>query len=76
MKIICWETTIFSGDDAMIEVKSLSKKYKKKEILNDISFTIPKGVYGLIGENGASKSTFSKILVALEQFENGNILSC
>ncbi|RKQ31389.1 ABC transporter ATP-binding protein [Oceanobacillus halophilus] len=46
-----------------IEVKNLSKKYKDKMALNDVSFTLdePK-IYGLLGRNGAGKTTFMNIL--------------
>ena len=40
-------------------VENLSKKYDKKEVLKDIDFTFEKGkIYGLIGRNGAGKTTF------------------
>ncbi|RKL65574.1 ABC transporter ATP-binding protein [Salipaludibacillus neizhouensis] len=52
-----------------IEVKNLSKKYKKQHALNNVSFTLeePK-IYGLLGRNGAGKTTFMDIL-------SGNILA-
>lgn len=37
----------------MIEVKHVSKRFGKKQILNNISCTIEKGIYGLLGPNGA-----------------------
>ncbi|ASN06884.1 ABC transporter ATP-binding protein [Virgibacillus necropolis] len=52
-----------------IEVKNLSKKYKGNYALNNVSFTLeqPK-IYGLLGRNGAGKTTFMDIL-------SGNILA-
>lgn len=46
-----------------IEVKDLTKKYKEKPALDHISFTLaePK-IYGLLGRNGAGKTTFMEIL--------------
>ncbi len=42
-----------------LEVKNLTKKYGNKVILNNISFTFEEGkIYGLIGRNGAGKTTF------------------
>lgn len=41
-----------------IEIKNLTKSYKKKTALNGISLSIQKGViYGLLGRNGSGKST-------------------
>ncbi|WP_330949679.1 ABC transporter ATP-binding protein [Virgibacillus sp. MG-45] len=52
-----------------IEVKNLQKQYGKTLALDDISFTLeePK-IYGLLGRNGAGKTTFMEIL-------SGQILS-
>ncbi|HEY4601758.1 MAG TPA: ABC transporter ATP-binding protein [Cerasibacillus sp.] len=46
-----------------IEVKNLTKQYKGKRALNNITFTLegPK-IYGLLGRNGAGKTTFMDIL--------------
>jgi len=46
-----------------IEVKNLSKRYKDQEALKNVSFTLdePK-IYGLLGRNGAGKTTFMNIL--------------
>lgn len=42
----------------MLIVKELSKKIDNKLILDNISLNIPKGsIYGIIGENGAGKTT-------------------
>ncbi|MCI8346554.1 MAG: ABC transporter ATP-binding protein [Bacilli bacterium] len=42
-----------------LEVTNLTKKYGKKVILNNVSFTFEEGkIYGLIGRNGAGKTTF------------------
>lgn len=47
----------------MIEIKSVSKQYKKTEALNNVSFAFEKGkIYGLLGRNGAGKSTLLKII--------------
>ena len=40
-------------------VKNLKKKFEKKEVLKDINFEFEKGkIYGLLGRNGAGKTTF------------------
>lgn len=49
-----------------ITVKQLSKSYKDKTILDNVTFTIESGtVCGLLGVNGAGKSTLMKILFGL-----------
>ena len=40
-------------------VKKLKKNFEKKEVLKDINFEFEKGkIYGLLGRNGAGKTTF------------------
>ncbi|MFD1170959.1 ABC transporter ATP-binding protein [Oceanobacillus picturae] len=58
-----------------IEVKNLTKKYKDKLALNNISFTLegPK-LYGLLGRNGAGKTTFMDILAGNIRASKGEIL--
>ena len=56
-----------------ITVKQLTKSYKDKTILDNITFTIESGtVSGLLGVNGAGKSTLMKILFGLVQKSSGN----
>ena len=58
-----------------IEVKNLSKEFKKILILDNISVTFEKGkIYGLIGRNGSGKSVFLKILCAPYEPTNGEVL--
>ncbi|OEF98820.1 hypothetical protein BHF71_10330 [Vulcanibacillus modesticaldus] len=51
----------------MIEINNLEKAYKKgdKKALNDVSFTIERGIFGLLGHNGAEKTTLMNILTTL-----------
>ena len=47
----------------MLKVKELSKKIDNNQILDNINLNIPKGsIYGIIGENGAGKTTFFNCL--------------
>ena len=56
-----------------IEVKNLTKKYQLFK-LDDVSFTVPGGtIVGLIGENGAGKSTTLKCILNLIQRDRGEI---
>jgi len=58
----------------MIEVENLTKEYKGKFVLRDINWTIGSGVFGLLGENGAGKSTFLKLLATLLEPTSGRII--
>ena len=52
--------------DALIEGRALSLRYGRKQALDDVSFSVPKGrVVGLLGHNGAGKTTLMKALVGL-----------
>ena len=58
-----------------IEVKNLTKRYKDFT-LDHISFSLPKGmILGLIGENGAGKSTFINSLLGIVKSEYEQIQS-
>ncbi|WP_299681243.1 ATP-binding cassette domain-containing protein [uncultured Tenacibaculum sp.] len=59
----------------MISIKNLSKKYGRNSVLNDINIDFEEGkVYGVVGENGAGKTTFFNCLSGIENY-NGNIIS-
>lgn len=47
----------------MIEIKNLSKRFGKKEVIKNLSLTIKENsIFGLVGINGAGKSTLLRIL--------------
>lgn len=56
-----------------IEIHSLQKKYGSHLVLDGITTTIGRGMYGLLGRNGAGKTTFMKVLVTLLKPSGGNI---
>ncbi|WP_025783425.1 ATP-binding cassette domain-containing protein [Sporosarcina sp. D27] len=59
----------------MIEVKSVEKKYGRKKILKDVSFTANKGeITCLIGINGVGKTTILNAIMALTPINKGQIL--
>jgi len=53
------------GGAALLAVDHVTKRYGKLTALDDISFTITDGITGILGENGAGKSTIIKILLGL-----------
>lgn len=58
----------------MIEVVNLTKRYAGKTALQDISFTVPRGqIVGLLGDNGAGKSTTMRILSAFMPATSGTV---
>ncbi|KAE9529314.1 energy-dependent translational throttle protein EttA [Testudinibacter aquarius] len=60
--------------DKVIEVSNLSKSYGDRTLIDDLSFSIPKGaIVGIIGPNGAGKSTLFKMLSGQEQADSGNV---
>ncbi|MDD3779424.1 MAG: ABC transporter ATP-binding protein [Proteiniphilum sp.] len=61
----------------MIQIKDLSFKYGKKEVLNHISMNLDAGkLYGLLGENGAGKTTLLKIIAGLQKPYRGDCSVC
>ena len=59
----------------MIEAKNLSKSFEDIKALDNINASIRDGnVFGLIGTNGAGKSTFLKILAGILKPDTGEIL--
>ena len=59
----------------MIEIKNLTKIYPlgKKKALDDVSFEIPEGIFGLIGRNGAGKTTIMRIIATVMDQTGGEI---
>lgn len=52
--------------DIILETRNLTKKYKNMCALDNVSISLKKNhIYGFIGENGAGKSTFMKIVSGL-----------
>ena len=61
--------------DKVIEVQHLSKSYGDRTLIDDLSFSIPKGaIVGIIGANGAGKSTLFRMLSGKEQPDSGSII--
>jgi len=64
----------FTG--AAIQVNALSKSYNNVKVLNLPHLVIPQGeTFGLVGNNGAGKTTFFRLLLDLIRAEAGEVLS-
>ena len=57
--------------EPLLEARALTKRYGKVTALDQVSFTIPAGITGILGENGAGKSTAIKIFLGLLQPTSG-----
>ncbi|MGH1505887.1 MAG: ABC transporter ATP-binding protein [Acidimicrobiales bacterium] len=67
-------TNTTTSVDGLCEVRHLSKRYGDHTVVDDLSFSIPRGhVVGLIGPNGAGKTTTMKMLLGLVRPSGGDI---
>lgn len=67
--------SIMIGGILMIKLKNINKSYdKENQVLSDVSLNINKGeIYGLIGKNGAGKTTIFKIILGLTEYDSGSL---
>jgi len=60
--------------DVVIEVNGINKGFGEKLLIDDLNFTVePGSIVGVIGGNGAGKSTMFKMLAGIEQPDSGDI---
>ncbi len=58
----------------MVEVEHLDKGFDGRQLIKDLSFTLPRnGIVGVIGPNGVGKTTLFKTIVGLEQPDSGTV---
>lgn len=58
----------------MLEIQNLSKTYGNGvRALDDVSLSIPKGMFGLLGPNGAGKSSLMRTIATLQNADRGSI---
>ena len=60
-------------EENCIVVENLSKSFNQKKVIDNLSFIVKKGeVFGLLGHNGAGKSTTIDLILGLKQPDSGN----
>ncbi len=62
--------------DKVLEFKNVSKGFNDKLLIDDLSFSVPKGaIVGVIGGNGSGKSTLFKMITGKELPDSGTIVA-
>jgi ATP-binding cassette ChvD family protein len=60
--------------ELVIEAKNLRKGFGDRLLIDDLSFSLPRGgIVGIIGPNGAGKTTLFRMMAGLEQPDSGEI---
>lgn len=59
-----------------LEIKNLSKNYKKKEAVKNVDVTLSPGICGLLGANGAGKTTLMRMMSGILEPSEGTVLYC
>ena len=58
----------------MLTLSHVKKRFGKKEVLQDVSFSVPENtVFGFVGQNGAGKTTAMKLILGLLSCDEGRI---
>jgi energy-dependent translational throttle protein EttA len=61
--------------DRVIECKGVSKAYGDRLLIDDLSFSLPRGgIVGVIGANGAGKTTLFRMITGAEKPDNGTLV--
>ena len=59
----------------MLEVKDITKRFKKTEVVKNLSFNVDEGeIVGLLGENGAGKTTTLRMISTMLKVSEGDII--
>ena len=61
-------------NDYILKITGVSKDYGSAHVLDNMSFTVPKGsIFGLVGRNGAGKTTIMRIISGLQEPTGGTV---
>jgi len=64
-------------ENVVLSVQGVTKIYGERAAVNNVSFDIKRGeIYGLIGQNGAGKTTIIKIITGLAKATSGSVYVC
>ena len=59
----------------MIEIRNLTKIYKKQTVLNDVNLRLEMGkIYGLVGVNGSGKTTLMRCIAGFAKPTKGKVV--
>src|SRR5881227_3133019 len=63
-----------SMHENIVAIANLTRKFGPKVVLNNVSLDVPRGsVFGLVGENGAGKTTVIKHVLGLLRAQSGTV---
>jgi len=63
-----------NGNENVLKIEHLTKTFDRRDVLEDISFTVGKGeVFGLLGPNGAGKTTLIRTILDIFRPDTGTI---
>ena len=57
-----------------LKIQNITKRYRDKTAVDDVSITLTPGVWGLLGANGAGKTTLMRMLAGILRPSSGRIL--
>ena len=57
-----------------LKIQNVTKRYRDKTAVDDVSITLTPGVWGLLGANGAGKTTLMRMLAGILRPSSGRIL--
>jgi len=58
----------------MLKLANIQKSYGTHQVLKDVNLTVQDGeIYGLVGKNGAGKTTIFKLILGLTEYERGTL---
>ena len=60
--------------EAIIQLKNIKKSYGHHDVLKGVNMEVNKGdIYGLVGKNGAGKTTIFKMILGLSRIDEGEV---
>ena len=62
--------------DPLLRIEGLTKRYPGVTALDDLTIALPRGLVGLVGANGAGKTTMFRLLLGLSKPTEGTIEVC